>query len=93
MKNLIGNELKRASRTECSLGQLNDFQAPPTEEPFDLILPKELTSSERQLLIWYFQERLTHEEIAERLHISLAASRTRVFRAKKHCEELLLRNL
>jgi RNA polymerase sigma-70 factor (ECF subfamily) len=59
------------------------------ESPFEEILPQGLTAEERQLLIWYFKEQLAYEEIAGRLHISVLACRTRVFRAKEHCSALL----
>lgn len=90
MKNQLGNELRKAYRArETSIEEYPDLGGPSMEEPFDELLPHGLTSSERQLLIWYFQDRLSYEEISDRLHISINACRTRLFRAKAHCKELL----
>lgn len=90
MKNLLGNELRRASRTrESSLDDIKIFLSADIESPFEEILPQGLTTEERQLLIWHFREQLAYDEIAERLHISVLACRTRVFRAKEHCKALL----
>lgn len=90
MKNLLGNELRRASRTrECSLDDMQNIVPADIASPFEELLPQGLTAEERQLLIWYFKEQLAYEEIAGRLHISVLACRTRVFRAKEHCRALL----
>jgi RNA polymerase sigma-70 factor (ECF subfamily) len=71
------------------LDDIKIFLSADIESPFEEILPQGLTTEERQLLIWHFREQLAYDEIAERLHISVLACRTRVFRAKEHCKALL----
>lgn len=90
MKNQLGNELRKAYRArETSIEEYHNLGGVYKEEPFEELLPQGLSSQEQQLLVWYFQDRLSHEEISDRLHISTNACRTRLFRAKAHCKELL----
>lgn len=89
MRNLVRNEMRRLSRSELPFDQLTNVPVPPASIPFSLTLPSCLDEKERQLLIWYYEEQLTHEEIAQRLHISVTACRTRLHRARAHCAELL----
>ena len=51
--------------------------------------PTEALARERQILLLYYEEELSHEEIARRLGISELNSRTRLFRARGRCRELL----
>lgn len=55
-------------------------------------LPDGLSDSEREVLLLFYQEEYTHQEIAQRLGISEMNSRTRLFRAKNHCKKLLEKN-
>ena len=75
---------------EVPLEQDFDLAAPHREEE-DLsdCLPEGLTPRERQILLLYYEEELSHEEIARRLGISELNSRTRLFRARGRCRELL----
>lgn len=52
------------------------------------LLPPELTSREQDLLVWFYEERLTYEEISARLKIPILTCRTQMFRAKKHYKKL-----
>ena len=56
--------------------------------PLHDLLPRGLSPQERELLIWYYEERLTYEEIAARLKIPVLTCRTRMYRARKHCLRL-----
>lgn len=56
---------------------------------FPLLLPAGLTSEEKQLLIWRYEQGLEYSEIAENLSISVAACRMRVKRARERCAKLL----
>ena len=58
--------------------------------PLAGLLPAQLKPEERDILILYFDEQLSHAQIAERLRCSLTTCRTRLCRAKKHCRDLLL---
>lgn len=52
-------------------------------------LPDGLNQDERQLLSLFFEEMLTHEEIAARLGCSVEACRMRLYRAKTHYKRLI----
>ena len=54
-------------------------------------LPEGLSDSEREILILFYEEELTHQEMSRRLGISEMNSRTRLFRAKNHCKKLFER--
>lgn len=56
---------------------------------FNDSLPNGLSQDERRLLRLFFEERLTHEEIAARLGCSVEACRMRLYRAKAHCKRLI----
>lgn len=91
LQHLILTELRAArNRMEVPLEQDFDMAAPHREEE-DLsdCLPEGLTPRERQILLLYYEEELSHEEIARRLGISELNSRTRLFRARGRCRELL----
>lgn len=90
MKNQLGNEMRKAYRTrEISIEAFQVVGGAFMEEPFEELLPQGLSSMERQLLLWHFQDGLSYEEMSDRLHISITACRTRFSRAKAHCKELL----
>ena len=74
LKNLLGNELRRASKTrETALNDLTDIREATISALFIEILPQGLSSQELQLLTWYFNDQLSYEEIATRLNISVLA--------------------
>ena len=54
-------------------------------------LPEGISDSEREILILFYEEELTHQEMSRRLGISEMNSRTRLFRAKNHCKKLFER--
>ena len=54
-------------------------------------LPEGLSDSEREILVLFYEEELTHQEMSRRLGISEMNSRTRLFRAKNHCKKLFER--
>ncbi len=91
LKNLICDELKSA-RHRLEIPLISDNTAAYVDtyhQPPDELLPKCLLPKEREILILLFEEQLSYEEIAVRLGISVLNCRTRAFRAKKHCKELL----
>lgn len=92
LKNLIKDELKSARhRLEFPLNEDVDFALndDPYEPSLSEILPQGLTSKEREILILYFEKKLSYEQIADFLHISVLNCRTRMFRAKAHYTELI----
>lgn len=91
LQHLILTEVKSARhRLEVPLEQDFDLAAP--EEDRSALadaLPEGLSDRDREILLLFFEEELTHEEVAARLGISILNSRTRLFRAKNRCKELL----
>lgn len=69
--------------------QVMQFGAPP-EQVFSLrdMLPPGLTQREQDLLVWFYEDGQTYEEISARLKIPILTCRTQMFRAKKHYRRL-----
>lgn len=91
LQHLILTEVRLARyHREVPLEDIGARAAPEKEEA-DLAeeLPPGLSDSEREVLILFYQEEYTHQEIARHLGISEMNSRTRLFRAKSHCKKLL----
>lgn len=93
LQHLILTEVRAArNRVEVPLEQDFDLAAPQQEEEaLTEVLPPGLTPREREILLLYYEEELSHEEIARRLGISELNSRTRLFRARGRCRELMER--
>lgn len=91
LQHLILTEVKLAKyQREVPLDSIPHISTsdPPVESLADA-LPEGLSGKEREILLLFFEEELTHQEIAARLGISEINSRTRLFRAKNHCKKLL----
>ena len=91
LQHLILTEVRMArNRMEVPLEQDFDLAAPQREqEALADSLPEGLTPREREILLLYYEEELSHEEIAGKLGISELNSRTRLFRARGRCRELM----
>lgn len=61
------------------------------ELPFVDRLPLGLSELEKKVLQCFYEYRLSHKDIAQLYGISLEASRMKLFRARMHCRELLLK--
>ena len=84
---ILNERRKKESSSEVSLDDLFNLEAEKTNEPLETALPKELPDSERQLLIWRYEEQIGYEEISERLGITQNACRLRVMRAVEKCRK------
>ena len=82
---IMNDRRRKESSSEVSLDEFFSLEAEPLKEPLDTVLPKELSESERWLLIWKFEERIDYREMSERLGISQNACRIRVMRAVEKC--------
>ena len=93
LRNRIGSEIQRAFHSR-ELPLLPEHENLPAStgrrRRLEDLLPKSLRPEDRQLLIWFFEDGLSHEEIAARLGCSLHASHMRLYRAKQRCARLLL---
>ena len=89
VQNLIRHSMDRnqkQSSHEISIEeQITQISAPP-KQFFSLrdILPPGLTQREQDLLVWFYEEGLSYEEISARLKIPILTCRTQMFRAKQH---------
>ena len=72
---------------------LDSVTIPGVDEdlPFVDRLPLGLSESEKKVLQCFYEYRLSHKDIAQLYGISLEASRMKLFRARMHCRELLLK--
>ena len=83
---LTMKEINKACHSrEQSSEDLQDLGAADDPPAFHEILPRNLTTEERRILILRFEHRLSHREIAEALGISEAACRKQVSRALQKC--------
>ena len=90
LQHLILTEVRLAKyHREVPLDPALQVAAPEEDQGLDQILPQGLSPGEREVLILYYQDGLSHQEIAQRLGISEMNSRTRLFRARKRCKKLL----
>lgn len=89
LKNKYVSEMRRASRDrEIPLNdQIDLSQEAETPITFQDILPDTLSVEERRVLYLYYKEGCSHNEIAQRMGCSAAASRMRMHRAIVHCRE------
>ena len=89
VQNLIRHSMDRKQKQsshEISIEeQITQISAPP-KQFFSLrdILPPGLTQREQDLLVWFYEEGLSYEEISARLKIPILTCRTQMFRAKQH---------
>lgn len=93
LDNLIKNETRRAKyRYEVPLDFYYDLSTAGPEEKLKLeyVLPAELSESEREILILYYEEDWTHQEIGKYYGCGEHASHMRLHRAKEHYRELKL---
>ena len=91
LQHLILTEVKLARyHREVPLENANTWAAPAEErESLAEALPPGLSDGEREMLLLFYEEECSHQEIARRLGILEMNSRTRLFRAKNHCKKLL----
>lgn len=90
--NALGEYRKSKVRKEVSLDDAIIRGKEQELIPFSEMLPKGLTSEERDILILRLGEDLDYAEIAKRLHSTESACRMKFSRAKKRCAELMERD-
>ncbi len=92
LRNRISNEIQRARYSrEIPLSETHEkyTAGEELESHLEDVLPSGLSTEERQFLIWFYEEDLSHEEIAQRLGISVHACHGRLYRIKQKCFHLL----
>ena len=61
----------------------------PPSLGLDEILPTQLSSRDREVLLLYYEEGLSYQEMADRLGVPVSTCGTWLLRAKAHCRALL----
>ena len=91
LQHLILTEVKLAKyHREIPLESASAWAAPEEKrESLSEALPPGLSDGEREILLLFYQDECTHQQIAAQLGISEMNSRTRLFRARNHCKKLL----
>lgn len=91
LRHQIGNELQKAKRhNDLPIEYAFDLAAIEEDPPLSDAFSAEMHTQDREILILFFEQQRSHEEIATLLNISVTASKTRLFRAKKHYQKFLL---
>ena len=90
----LENEVRLAANTRVVPLDLEHYNIPGKDAPAKLeaFLPAGLSRKEKELLIWFFEYDMTHEEIAAKLQCSVHACHMRLYRAKRKCYHLLKKN-
>lgn len=91
LKNLIYNEtrLSKYQRETPLTYETANLATDESEDSLSDLLPKGLAEQERQILIMFFEQKLSYEEMASELGISVLACRTRLCRAKAHYKKII----
>ena len=92
LKNHIKKSYSKAENDHVSLDEVAPYLRTEdivTGEPLAFSLPKDLKDDDKKILILFFEQRLSHEQIAEELGISQPACRKRLSRAKERYKKLL----
>ncbi len=93
LKNNAIDEYRRMKRnTAVPLENVPAVTAEPEMISFEDLLPGELTSDERCILVLRIKESLDYTSIARRLGTSEGACRMKFSRARKRCAELMSRD-
>lgn len=90
LQHLILTEV-RSARRRMEVPMEGDWDLAAPEEHRETLadaLPEGLSEKEQEILRLFYEEELSHEEIAQRMGISVLNSRTRLFRARNRCKEL-----
>lgn len=93
VQNLIRHSIDRSQRQSNHETPIDEQVAQLSAPPKQILslrdmLPPGLTQRERDLLVWFYEDELSYEEIAARLKIPILTCRTQIFRAKQHYRKL-----
>ena len=93
VQNLIRHSMDRNQNLSSHEAPIDEQVAQISAPPRQILslrdmLPSGLTQREQDLLVWFYEDRLCYEEIAERLKIPILTCRTQMFRAKQHYRKL-----
>lgn len=90
LKNLISSELQRARYSrETPLLPEHEVPASGMTDDFLSVLPGELSEEERRILYLHIEAGYHHDEIAAGIGCTADACKMRLYRAKRHCRDLM----
>lgn len=90
LRNLTLNEQRRITAHETvPLDSIASITGEQDNISLELLLPKQLSKEEQEILIWRFEQQMEYKDISDRLGISETGCRSRVSRAIAHCKEFL----
>lgn len=90
LRNLTLNERRRIkNHATVPLELVDNYIGKELGTSLDLLLPKQLSKEEREILVWRFEQQMGYREIANRLGISEVGCRSKVSRAIAHCRKYL----
>lgn len=90
LNNIILREMDRVyRRTECPLDGAMELLYHEDDIPFELMLPKELSSYDKEMLILRLDKQWSYEQIADYRGITQAACRKQMSRAVARCKEFM----
>jgi len=93
LKNAAIDEYRRLQRSAVPLEGVEETAVEADFLSFQDLLPAGLTPEEQKILALRIHRELRYEEIAQLLHTSSAACRVKFSRARKHCAELMRRDI
>lgn len=89
-RKIVQNEMRKAYHSrELPLLEEAIVHLYEREERLDEILPENMSPSERQVLIWLYDEQLDISEVARRLNIPEVTVRSKAFRGRRHYKKYL----
>lgn len=89
LQNLIMNELRSLSRKDIPLDEAIEVPSRPGAAPLDSLLPAQLQSKEREILILRFEQQMSYSEMSKRFAVSEALCRKWVSQAVIRCRKFL----
>lgn len=87
--NLMANEQRLQRQGDIPLDEIADIPDKPGDARLEELLPVQLRASEREILLWRFEQQMEYKEMAGRLGISEALCRKRVSQAVNQCRKYL----
>lgn len=80
LRNLVLNELRRKRVTaEVPIESIVELGQEDQILPVESLLPKQLSESERTILLWRYRDKMEYSEIAAALGITESSCRSRIY--------------
>lgn len=83
------NQKKREVQMDAFDKELSEYME--NRHSIDELLPNDFPKNDAQILKFYYEERLSYEEISETLHIPISTCGTWLYRAKQRLKKRILK--